>query len=1017
MIDIINLYKLLPKHRVEFHRNGIALLPESADPDPGAAILVIDDVSRGNYFSCNCRAYKANHNCAHKIEVSDIIDPNTDRPDKTDFDAAFRNSPWYRLAEILNDACCFETEKLRVETNGKADNAVRVFHKEQPVLTYYCRSRTDGAPGIDEKDLFLERTGLVLPGGNPFHRGHAIGMLSVLTCTESEKILNAKKLKSRRQALEESFWYRLAYHCSHLMAENAVEIEPRIEKDGSCVVCGADGQNRIFEFFVPCHKVLPVLKGLENSKIVKNPIKQLPKSMESIVKVSTDGNNDLAVSLYLLLHLPDGTTEAIDRHRLKNFWYTDAVYVPWQHIMATWRKPDHLWEKFAGRYRKKLRRDRIPRIVENIEDFFAPPNIVDEQVRQLAIYTDIRRVVITPSFEDRDWCWLSVDYGFGENAAVSLADIYKAKLSGNRYLSVAGGWVDTRAIDLETVLGGSDNAITRQLAGSDPRMRFSRADLLRLQAATGKSLEVRKNTGADSGTAFNPETEPEPRAHGPGLENLLAMVPASPVTALEGFTSVLRNYQHKGLEWLVFLFENGFGGLLCDEMGLGKTHQIMGLMVWLLTQKKQTDPALVVCPTTVISHWHRKISEFAPALHPVVYHGTDRELSKGNAAQTVLITSYGILMRDIARLSKLTFSMAAFDEAQFIKNSDTKTYAAALRLDAAMKVAVTGTPIENRLGDLKALMDLTVPGYLGSDNFFARRYESEGSGRLKELRQLVGPFTLRRTKKVVLSELPEKIEDIRFCRLTETQVRLYREAVAARRTSLLRALEHEDEAIPYIHIFSLLTLLKQICNHPASISKDGFDPGKGPLDSGKWEVFAELVDACLENGRKIVVFSQFVNMIEIITRHLRERGIGFAGITGQTRNRGREVDRFNDDADCRVFVGSLKAGGSGIDLIGGSVVIHYDRWWNAAKEDQATDRVHRIGQTRGVQVFKLVTEGTLEEKISAIIERKRKLMADVIKDDDPGTLKLFTREELIDLLSLPDQEMVTTSRLPLTAVG
>jgi SNF2 family DNA or RNA helicase len=360
-------------------------------------------------------------------------------------------------------------------------------------------------------------------------------------------------------------------------------------------------------------------------------------------------------------------------------------------------------------------------------------------------------------------------------------------------------------------------------------------------------------------------------------------------------------------------------------------------------------------------------------------------------------------MRDIRRLSKINFSLAAFDEAQFIKNTATKTYAAALDLKAAMKVAVTGTPIENRLGDLKALMDLAVPGYLGSDNFFAYRYESEGANRLGELRQLVKPFALRRTKQVVLTELPEKIEDFRYCRLTETQVRLYRDAVAARRTGLLHALKHEDEAIPYIHIFALLTILKQICNHPASVTDKAFDSGKGTLDSGKWQLFEELVDACLENGQKIVVFSQFVKMIEIITRHLKNKGIGFAGITGQTRNRGREIDRFNEDEDCRVFVGSLKAGGSGIDLIAGSVVIHYDRWWNAAKEDQATDRVHRIGQTRGVQVFKLVTEGTLEEKISAIIDRKRKLMAEVISEDDPGMLKAFTREELIDLLSLPDQ--------------
>ena len=983
-------------HRIEYHRGGIALFPEILDPDPGMAILVLNEKIGFLSITCNCRAFKEKNNCPHKSELSGVIELLKDSPDNNCFDEMFRAGPWYRLATALNDTFHVKIEKLKINPEMAVDgnkNVLNVCQGNEPLVAYYPMNRTDQTVGIDEGELFVQRTGLVPTDDHPFHRGHVIDMLSSMTLTESECVMNKRKLKSRRQALEESFWYRLAYHCRNLFAQDIVAIDTRIEEDGKCIVCCRAQQNIILEIFVPRDSVVLIIKALGGDHPAGKLARLLPESMESIVRVSVDGENDLAVSLYLLLHLPDGTTEAIERRRLKKFWYRDSVYVPWRDIIATWRTPDLLWKKFNGHYRKKIRPDRIPEALDNIEDFFSPPNIVDDQVQQLAVHRDFNRVVITPFSEERDWRWISVDYGFGKDVTLSLADIYNAKLSGKRYLPVTGGWVDTRAIDITPFLGDPKNSISKQLAGSGTQIKFSRTDILRLQAVTGRPIEIRSIEGRD-----------DTQAEGGDIRKLLNMAPASPISELDGFSSVLREYQHQGLEWLAFLFENGFGGLLCDEMGLGKTHQVMGLMVWLMKVKKEHSPFLVICPTTVISHWERKITEFAPALHPLVYHGTDRELTNGNKPGTVLITSYGIMMRDIARLSKLNFSLAAFDEAQFIKNTATKTYTAALDLNAAMKIAVTGTPIENRLGDLKALMDLAVPGYLGSDDFFAQRYESEwAKNRLKELRQLVGPFTLRRTKKVVLAELPEKIEDIRYCRLTESQVRLYRDAVAASRTRMLHALENEDEAIPYIHIFALLTLLKQICNHPASIVKKGFDTGKGPLDSGKWEVFEELVDACLENGQKIVIFSQFVKMIEIITRYLKNKGIGFASITGQTRNRGREIDRFNEDEDCRVFVGSLKAGGSGIDLIGGSVVIHYDRWWNAAKEDQATDRVHRIGQTRGVQVFKLVTEGTLEEKISAIIDRKRKLMADVIQDDNSGTLKTFSRQDLIDLLSLPDQ--------------
>ena len=274
-----------------------------------------------------------------------------------------------------------------------------------------------------------------------------------------------------------------------------------------------------------------------------------------------------------------------------------------------------------------------------------------------------------------------------------------------------------------------------------------------------------------------------------------------------------------------------------------------------------------------------------------------------------------------------------------------------------------------------------------------------GSPRQQELSRLISPFILRRLKETVLPELPEKIEDMRLCALKGEQVTLYRDAVSSQGQGLLSALKDEGAKVPYIHIFALLSLLKQICDHPALLSESVEDYERH--QSGKWDLFKELLDEVIDSGQKVVVYSQYLGMIRIIEKYLMSKEIGYVALTGSSRNRGDIIDKFNTDPACRVYVGSLKAGGTGVDLVAGSVVIHYDRWWNAAKEDQATDRVHRIGQTRGVQVFKLVTQGTLEEKISAIIEKKRNLMDAIIKEGEPGFLGSFTREEFIDLLSIP----------------
>ena len=323
-----------------------------------------------------------------------------------------------------------------------------------------------------------------------------------------------------------------------------------------------------------------------------------------------------------------------------------------------------------------------------------------------------------------------------------------------------------------------------------------------------------------------------------------------------------------------------------------------------------------------------------------------------------------------------------------------------------MKLGLTGTPIENSLSELKSLFDLILPGYLGSEEDFRDRYGpgdgDEDSWRLANLRRLTAPFVLRRLKTTVLDELPEKIEDVRTCSLSEEQLSLYQQAITTKGVALMEKLRRDKEPLPYIHIFALLNLLKQICDHPALAlnSVERFELH----DSGKWDLYQELISESLASGQKVVVFTQYLGMIAIMEKHLEQLGVESVTLTGASRRRGEIVDRFNEDPDCRVFLGSLKAGGTGIDLVGGSVVIHYDRWWNAAREDQATDRLYRIGQRRVVQVFKLFTENTLEERIAAIIDRKRRLMEEVVQEDDPRLNKIFTREELIELLQGPKEE-------------
>lgn len=485
------------------------------------------------------------------------------------------------------------------------------------------------------------------------------------------------------------------------------------------------------------------------------------------------------------------------------------------------------------------------------------------------------------------------------------------------------------------------------------------------------------------------------------IRNQLEFHPGEDLPALKETNLELRSYQDTGLKWLWWLYKNNLHGLLADEMGLGKTHQAMAVLSAIKSQNPNAN-FIVIAPTTVIDHWIDKINQYSPALNPVKHHGAKRiqSLEQHQKGCRTIVTSYGVLLRDIKAMSQIPFETIILDEAHFIKNNITATYKSVCRLDGRFRICLTGTPLENHLGELKNLFDFLMPGYLGSDEYFKKNFLvpiEAGSQPESELalQKLIHPFKMRRTKENVLKDLPEKVEDYRTCELSKEQVKMYRNVIQMKASPIVKQLENDDSPVPYLHVFHTLTLLKQICNHPALVDKKS-DYQKH--ESGKFETFKTLLDEALDSGHKVVVYSQYVGMIKIFEHYLKSKKIDHAILTGQSRKRGEIIARFQNDPNCLVFCGSLLAGGIGIDLTSASVVIHYDRWWNASKENQATDRVHRIGQNKNVQVLKLMTKGTLEEKIDALIRSKQSVFEKFL-DRDEEIFKKLDRKQLIELLS------------------
>ncbi|CAM2067155.1 DEAD/DEAH box helicase [Sulfidibacter corallicola] len=460
----------------------------------------------------------------------------------------------------------------------------------------------------------------------------------------------------------------------------------------------------------------------------------------------------------------------------------------------------------------------------------------------------------------------------------------------------------------------------------------------------------------------------------------------------------LRPYQETGYAWLYFLRKHGLGGLLCDQMGLGKTHQGMALLA--AAVKENPDARhLVVAPASVLFHWKDKLKTFCPGIRATIYHGTERDADRDLRKYQVLLTSYGTLRNDAERFADHLFDLILFDEIQNLKNSSTKSYRQITQLRGLCRIGLTGTPIENQVFELKALMDLVFPGYMGSNSDFKRYFadpiQTFNKKHARErLHDIVFPFVLRRNKKEVLQELPEKVEDLRLLEFSPYEFDLYKDVATRGRKALTGLVERSPQ---FMHVFQLIDQLKKVCNHPA-LYFGNTDYAAYP--STKWDTFTELLQEVMDSGEKLVVFTQFLGMVDIFRRFLTERGIGHAVLTGKTAQKNRETEqrRFQEDPNCRVFVGSILAAGTGIDLTAGSVLIHYDRWWNAAREEQATDRIHRIGQKSNVQIYKFRALETVEDRIDAIIQRKRLLLDDLVGFDDEQLTKRLSLEELLEIL-------------------
>jgi len=562
-----------------------------------------------------------------------------------------------------------------------------------------------------------------------------------------------------------------------------------------------------------------------------------------------------------------------------------------------------------------------------------------------------------------NWMEVEVRYEAEDGAGIRREEIQRLLRTGQSSCSLGGN--RKAVMDPDQF----DDAM-ESIADCDPQQAVP--GVFRVDAAQAAYLQHSAvDLGLPSADQLRPAEEGHPELHLGSLE------------------PVLRPYQREGVKWLWKLAEMRMGGVLADDMGLGKTLQSLAFIV------ARGGPALVVCPSSLVQNWLEESAKFAPELEAIAIEGPKRaETLEKNSGADLLVTSYALLRLDIDLYRERNFKVVILDEAQNIKNPEAQVSRAAFRLRAEHRFALTGTPMENSVTDLWSIMNFALPGYLGDRSRFADRFEKPlargNESRLqRRLSRRLRPVVLRRLKKEVAKDLPPKIEQVRYCDLNKAQREVYQSLLEEGRRMIAGS---EGGQRRMLALTALLRLRQACCdlrllNLPDVKEQDG---------SVKIQELSGLLDEAVEGGHRVLVFSQFVQMLQGVVPMLADRGFEFCYLDGQTRNRGEVVRRFQDSS-IPVFLISLKAGGVGLNLTGADTVIHIDPWWNPAVEAQATDRAHRIGQKRVVTSYKLIARDTVEEKILALQERKREMIASTLGDGSSGADLGLDEEEILGL--------------------
>ncbi len=809
--------------------------------------------------------------------------------------------------------------------------------------------------------------------------------IALLTATDTEKQLNAAGSRSTGQQRDISIQTALV----RLLALSLPISRLRIQRDHDGLFRLTAAGDAAFSLTLPKARTMDLLGALD---LPGPATTRLPPAEPFSVVGFMD--QDTGVWVEHFLRLEDGrelSLAGLREQRYGSYYYLDNEgFLPWSVPPASERLREpgveapmlfNFTQQAEAATGFTVPAGDIPAFVDKNRGVLASGrHRVDSALLSLQVVREPERLELTDFAERDDWCYIAGFYGLG-NQQIDLAELLLARAAGRDYIA-GRQWLQLRGTALDWFHGlGAD----RVCPGPDSQKDLIRLRRHELLALAGQVRQV--------GVAVREK----------GLAQKLTRLVCSDDWLTSNDMPVLpdhlRDYQGHGTAWLYHLQQNHLGGLLADDMGLGKTHQALTLLQ-LLCSGAETGHHLVVCPTTVLYHWLDKRDMFFNDLAMSLYYGTGRDLET-SLKQRVVLTSYGVLRRDIEQLRMVSFDLVLFDEIQNLKNIKTDVHQAALRLNSRSVIGLTGTPVENSLAELKGLFDVCLPGLFNGKSFHRQFIQNDSPASRQTLRAMVKPFILRRTRHQVLAELPEVIEDIRGCRLSDDQVGLYRQVVDSAAPLVDDFLDGLDEGRHYTGILAVITRLKQVCDHPCLLLAGSRDRGR--YESGKWDLLLDLLEECLAGNKKVVVFSQFTRMLDILESYLDAQGVEYAALRGHLSPGARQqaIKRFNTEKSCMVCCASLLASGVGIDLTAAQVVVHYDRWWNPAREEQATARVHRMGQKRVVQVIKLVTLGTLEEKIHALIERKRALARDVISRDDASVLKRLSREDLAGLLRWP----------------